>query len=83
MQPGDRFRFLRGLGLAVAALLLVSGAVLASSAGRGGSDDTLDRTGASADASASAEASAAPRVSFQHWPRCSATHRPARTSLTD
>ena len=33
MQPGDRFRIFRGLGLAVAALLLVSGAVFASNAG--------------------------------------------------
>ena len=30
MQPGDRFRIFRGLGLAVAALLLVSGAVFAT-----------------------------------------------------
>jgi len=36
MQPGDRFRIFRGLGLAVAGLLLVSGAVFASNAGRGG-----------------------------------------------
>ena len=57
MQPGDRFRLFRGLGLAVAAMLLVSGAVLASNAARGGSDDSLNLAGASAEASASADAS--------------------------
>ena len=57
MPPGDRYRIFRGLGLAVAALLLVRGAVCASNAGRGGSDATINAAGQSDEASASAEAS--------------------------
>ncbi len=37
----DRFRFLRGLGLAVASLLVISGAVFASQSGLPSGDDPL------------------------------------------
>lgn len=55
MQTNDRMRILRGAGLAVGALLLVSGAVFASQAGLPSGDDRMD-----GDAGASQEASAAP-----------------------
>jgi len=55
MQTNDRMRILRGAGLAVGALLLVSGAVFASQAGLPSGDDRIDD-----DAGASQEASAAP-----------------------
>ena len=58
MQTGDRFRLLRGFGLAAGALLLVSGAVFASQAGLP-TDAAGDRT----DASDSAEASVGPCAS--------------------
>jgi hypothetical protein len=55
MQTNDRMRILRGAGLAVGALLLVSGAVFASQAGLPSGNDRVDN-----DAGASQEASAAP-----------------------
>lgn len=61
MQSGDRFRVLRGLGLGVGSLLLLSGAVLAAQSGRPADDGARPAASASAN-DASAAPSRSPEV---------------------
>ena len=62
MQPGDRLRILRSLGMGLGAFLLLTGAVFASQSGNRADDSLQAAPSGSQEASESAEPSSSPDV---------------------
>jgi hypothetical protein len=62
MQPRDRFRFLRSLGMGLGSLLLLSGAVLAAGSGSRADGRPLATASASEHARTSTEPSRSPEI---------------------